>query len=139
MVRENARGRFAKLTGDSQGPTFPTIHRENMGERMPTNQTNVSQTYPWGLYARIGHRVLCSDGKIRSARLAPTPDTFFSIPASVCVRGKWVSGYVTSGEVNGERVYSFRAVKCGKNHNCLPEWPDSLSPDYDELMSKAFA
>ena len=64
---------------------------------------------------------LCEDGIRRYARFTTIePDTYFSHPACVQVRGKTVSGYITSIETNGQRDYAFRAVKYGKNYNILP-------------------
>ena len=70
--------------------------------------TKINYSYPWGIIRRNGNRLLCADGKIRAAELAQTPDTFFSIPASVRVCGKWVSGYATTDERDGQRVHTFR-------------------------------
>src|SRR5690349_20672710 len=90
--------------------------------------TSLEQRMPWGLY--VGGRVLCSDGKVRSlSRIAQTADTFFSIPASVRVKGKTVSGYVTVEAVSGSStptaddpaVAKFVAVKTGRNHAFLPD------------------
>lgn len=69
-------------------------------------------------------RVLCSDGKVRSLkRIAISPDTFFSIPASVTVNGKTVTGYVTSDHSpteSGKETVFFVANQYGKNANLLP-------------------
>jgi hypothetical protein len=70
--------------------------------------TKINYSYPWGLIRRNGNRLLCADGKVRAAELAQCPDTFFSTPASVRVRGKWVSGYATTDEIDGQRVHTFR-------------------------------
>ncbi len=69
--------------------------------------TKINYSYPWGLIHRNGNRLLCADGKVRAAELAQCPDTFFSIPASVRVKGKWISGYATTDERDGQRVYTF--------------------------------
>jgi hypothetical protein len=74
--------------------------------------------------------VLCADGVVRTARLAETgPDTFFSIPARVSVRGRTVSGYVTCETIAGfssatdddPAVYKFCRVDYGKNAELLPK------------------
>lgn len=70
--------------------------------------TKINYSYPWGLIRRNGNRLLCADGKVRAAELAECPDTFFSIPARLRVRGKWVSGYATTDERDGQRVHTFR-------------------------------
>jgi len=100
-------------------------------------KTYVSQSYPWGLYNRHGHRLLCSDGTIRAARLAQTADTFFSIPASINIRWKTVSGYATIEERNGERVFCFRHHT--QHNDRLPAWPERFTNEFDKLMSSALA
>ena len=50
---------------------------------------------PWSFPVKA--RVLCSDGKLRTTvRMAVTADTYFSIPCAVKVKGKEVSGYLTT-------------------------------------------
>lgn len=80
--------------------------------------TALTQRFPWGLY--IGGRALCSDGRVRRlARIAITADSFFSIPASVRVSGRTVSGFVSFGEIpGGVEVVKFTAT--GKNAGLLP-------------------
>lgn len=59
----------------------------------------------WGQV--LQYRVVCPDGKIRNTCwLAQSPDTAFSHPAAIRVRGKYVRGYVTAAG-NGTR-YEFR-------------------------------
>lgn len=90
-------------------------------------QTTVQITMPWGLYGKYGNRLLCSDGVIRAARLAPTPDTFFSVPASVRVKGKHVSGYYTKeGELHAFRHHTVHSDK-------LPVWPNEGTPEFAEV------
>jgi hypothetical protein len=75
-------------------------------------------------------RALCTDGKVRTVRFKTgIADTFFSVPASVSVKGKTVSGYVTVETVEGwttptdgdPAVVKFIAYRYGKNGNLLPE------------------
>jgi hypothetical protein len=55
--------------------------------------TYLQYTMPWSLY--VGAAALCPDGVVRKVkRIAETPDTFFSIPASVTYKGKTVAGHV---------------------------------------------
>lgn len=55
--------------------------------------TYLQYTMPWGLY--VGAKALCPDGKVRKVkRIASTPDTYFSIPASIKYKGKTVAGCV---------------------------------------------
>lgn len=70
--------------------------------------TKINYGQPWGLIRRNGNRLLCADGKVRAAELAQTPDTYFSIPASVRVKGKRITGYATTDERDGQRVHTFR-------------------------------
>lgn len=101
------------------------------------NKTYVSQTFPWGLFKRQGHRLLCSDGTIRAARLASTPDTFFSIPASISIKSKTVSGYATTEDYNGERIFCFRHHT--QHNDKLPAWPQHHSKEFDKLVASAIA
>jgi len=106
--------------------------------------TFVTQSRPWGLYLKNGHRLLCSDGKIRAAELAETADTFFSVPARVRVNGKSVSGYMTVQTRDGSSVetgnnpnaYVFRHHTC--HSDALPSWPGSFTKEHAEIMAKAF-
>lgn len=102
-------------------------------------KTYTRQTYPWGLYARNGHRALCSDGQIRAVEMSPTADTFFSIPARCRVSGRWVSGYVTTDERESDnaRIYTFRHHTNQTPPAPLPEWPDSYTPELAALLAIA--
>ena len=75
---------------------------------------------PWQ-QTRACKRALCSDGRRRYATITSEPDTFFSIPASVKVRGKRVSGFITGRESeDGRQDYEFIAYSYGKNGKLLP-------------------
>lgn len=67
--------------------------------------------------------VLCVDGETRRAEIRQHPDTFFSQPAAVKVKGKTVSGYVTPNDNhphNHTYPYLFIAYSYGKNGDLLP-------------------
>ena len=65
-----------------------------------------------------GGRVLCSDGTVRALKtIERYANTFFSVHASVKVKGKTVSGWVSSDDY--DRIV-FRANKYGKNADLLP-------------------
>ena len=100
-------------------------------------KTFLSQSMPWGLFRRTGHRLLCADGVIRAAELAQTADSFFSIPASVRVCGKRVSGYATCDEIEGVRVHTFRAHDCHKPEFPALEWPACYSDENANILKKA--
>jgi hypothetical protein len=100
-------------------------------------KTFFSQTYPWGFFRRTGHRLLCADGVIRAAELAQTADTFFSIPASIRIRGKRVSGYATTDEVDGVRVHTFRAHDRHKLEHPALAWPACYSEENEAILKKA--
>ena len=58
------------------------------------NGTSITQTFPFGVFIKA--RMLCADGVVRTTRyIASTADTYFSVPCSVKVKGKTVSGYLT--------------------------------------------
>lgn len=73
---------------------------------------------PWQQAHHVS-RALCEDGRRRYARITGEPDTFFSIPASVQVKGKTVSGFITGCKTEGERDYEFIAYAYGKNAGLL--------------------
>lgn len=115
---------------------------------MTTSQkTFTKQILPWGLYNRTGHRLLCSDGEIRAAELAPTANTFFSVPASIRINGKRISGYMTAEEqrwIQGEKerepfltCYSFRHHTEQKNPHNLPAWGELSDSAYNQLIESA--
>lgn len=79
------------------------------------NGTSLTQSYPWGTY--VTGKALCSDGKIRSLkRIAQTADTFFSVPASVVVKGKTVAGYISLDD----DIVRFHSYTYRKNGSLLP-------------------
>jgi hypothetical protein len=72
---------------------------------------------------------MCSDGRVRTLkRIAPTADTFFSIPASVTVDNRTVAGSVTVETVAGSSVATdddpavakFVAYTYRRNGDALP-------------------
>lgn len=64
---------------------------------------------------------LCSDGKRRTARVTGEPDTFFSLPARVKVRGRTVTGFLTVDRSDPSvREWRFHANRFGKNGHLLP-------------------
>lgn len=74
-------------------------------------------------------RAVCSDGTVRAVRFgAGIADTFFSVPCSVKVAGRTVSGYVTVETVEGwttetdgdPACVKFIAYTYGKNADALP-------------------
>lgn len=100
-------------------------------------KTHVSRSYPWGLHPRNGHRLLCSDGVIRSAEMAETADTYFSVPASIRINGKRITGY-TSCERDSKWEHEVWVFRHHTNQNApLPAWPSSFEPEFDVLISKA--
>lgn len=102
------------------------------------NLTHVKRTYPWGLYARNGHKALFSDGRIRAVEMAQTADTFFSVPATARINGKLITGYVTTEEYNNDHVFCFRLHDCHTGTLNFPKWPASYTPEMTTLLSKAF-
>jgi hypothetical protein len=99
-----------------------------MEKRDYADGTFLIVSYPWGVYH--GGRALCSDGQARQLkRIAETADTFFSVPASVRVKGKTVAGYVTVETRKGNStatdadpaVVKFIAYTYRKNGALLPQ------------------
>ena len=78
----------------------------------------------------VSGRALCADGIVRALRFGSgIADTFFSIPASVKVKGKTVSGFVsvetlagyTTPTADDPAVVRFHAYTYGKNASLLKE------------------
>ena len=68
-------------------------------------------------YIKGWKHCLCPDGKRRYVRATTGyADTFFSVPASVTIKGTTISGYVTGRETEGEQDYEFRVVQ-GRKHS----------------------
>jgi hypothetical protein len=83
-------------------------------------KTYITVTRPWGLNRRSGHRLLCADGKIRAAELAAEPDTFFSTPAKIRIKGKWITGYMSVEDRLGDySAFMFNVHDCYQKD--LPE------------------
>lgn len=65
---------------------------------------------------------LCQDGERRTVTVTGEPDTFFSIPARINVKGKTVSGFVTTHDPDDWNLtgdcYVF--VATGKNKHLCP-------------------
>lgn len=109
---------------------------------MKHGTTNAAQVFPWGFFRRKGTRLLCSDGKTRApAYLAETADTFFSVPAAMRIRGKYITGYMTTDEANHptdrtktRKAWTFRA-HTDQPGNPLPAWPDDWTSERWELFS----
>jgi hypothetical protein len=71
----------------------------------------------------LGYRdCLCPDGVRRTVRCG-IPDSFFSAPGRVKVKGKTVSGFVTSiGNAREDGSYDYKFVPTGKNANVFAGW-----------------
>jgi hypothetical protein len=120
------RGSCGKLEA---GNKQPNAHSQKMNVQSHSlGKTKIVRSYPWGLNRRSGHRLLCSDGKVRAAELAESPDTFFSTPARIRVNGKWITGYMTvENETNEDYTKTWSAYVFRQhtyhdlNHN-MPPW-----------------
>lgn len=66
---------------------------------------------------------ICTDGKARTAYVTGQPDTVWTVPAKVRVKGKTVSGFLTMAPTYKPNVlegYIFISNKFGKNGHLLP-------------------
>jgi hypothetical protein len=95
------------------------------GEWVATNAymatTTILRRGPWQIAYRATN-VLCADGARRSARLTSEPDTYSSIPGSVQIRGRTVSGSVWSRETDDGMELLFTPASDGANADALPTW-----------------
>ena len=69
----------------------------------------------WQIPYKATH-VMCADGKERTATLTREPDTSFTIPGNIKVKGKTVTGFVW---VNLEGELEFSADSWRKNAGLL--------------------
>lgn len=99
----------------------------NIWHHKYSRDTYLASSMPFGLY--VDGAAMCSDGKVRKlARISQTADKFFSIPAAVRVRGRYVSGYLSVETEEGWSVETdddplivkFIAYSSGKNSDLLP-------------------
>jgi|SRR6185312_7708056 len=95
--------------------------------RYYAHDTWVRQLFPFGWY--IAGAAMCSDGKVRKLmRIGERADSFFSVPASVKVKGKTVAGFVTvetregyiTDAASDPLVVKFVAYQYRKNAGMLP-------------------
>jgi hypothetical protein len=107
-------------------PPQPPRGMATINTRLYAHGTELTQSHPWGFY--LSGRAMCADGIVRAVRLASTANTFYSVPASVQVRGKTVSGYITVETAHGystetdddPAVIKFGATYYGRNAEMLP-------------------
>lgn len=82
--------------------------------------------FPFASLAKVTNAI-CEDGKQRNAFVTAEPDTFFSVPARVYVKGKTVSGFLSRETIQGfstetpddPAVWKFTAYSYGKNGHLL--------------------
>jgi len=93
-----------------------------MMKREYAQGTSLVTSGPWDDYTAA--TALCPDGKVRKVkRIATTGDTYFSIPASVTVKGKTIAGFLmVDGDPTTVRFvpYTYR-----KNHNMFAKGDES--------------
>lgn len=73
----------------------------------------------WGILHGYTN-VLCSDGIQRYAKITGQADSFWTVPASVKVNGKTVTGFLMQRGNIGSEVQTFTPNQYGKNAGLLP-------------------
>ena len=81
-------------------------------------------TQSYGTILRYGHRVLIADGTLKACTLAPGPDSYFSVAASIRIKRTTVKGYVTPQEVGGITEHVFRPLNSEKLAHPHLVWKD---------------
>lgn len=105
------------------------------GNRHGWRDDHKPRTYanPCGMQTGTRYRVLCSDGRIRTATATAEADSFWTIPARVTVRGQTVTGSVSQRPdydlpypERPSPLYSFAENAYGRAYarrgRVLPEW-----------------
>jgi hypothetical protein len=82
-----------------------TIELKQFGLKKQT----VVRDNTWGSLKAVG-KAICEDGTQRFATVTAEPDTFFSIPARVSVKGTTVRGYLTCETLAGYQTVSIAEV-----------------------------
>jgi hypothetical protein len=89
-------------------------------------EPNVEYRHYWGMDHLFRVDAKCTDNMVRRATVTAEADTYFSTPARVQVRGKSISGFLTTTDhynlpEDGNRaVYEFIQYSYGKNGDMLP-------------------
>ena len=85
------------------------------------NRAQVILSRPWSQIVKI-RGLMCSDGVRRTTQWCGTPDTFFSLPCHVKVKGKTVSGFATQfRRADDSHDWQFHAMRAGRNGARLPD------------------
>lgn len=83
------------------------------------NKATIERRGMWQV-AVICKQAMCSDGKRRNVQLTREPDTLYTIPGRVRVRGVTVTGFITSAAGDdGVKDWKFIANTYGKNGHLL--------------------
>ena len=91
------------------------------GKRAMQAKTGIGKMHSRGMWGQAyrATEVLCVDGKRRSARITGEPEFADMIPASVCAKGKTVSGFIVARETDGHADLVFFAYTYLKNHSLI--------------------
>lgn len=96
--------------------------RKSEGCAQPNGSILYRTPGPFASVAAVGN-CPCADGQRRMVYATGEPDTFFSIPAATRVRGKWVSGFLTTADtLKSAEGYEFVHYTYGKNAALMQEW-----------------
>lgn len=75
----------------------------------------------WSQIVQI-RAIICSDGVRRVTSWCGTPDTFFTLPCHVKIRGRTVSGFATQfRRADDTHDWKFCATRAGRNAFVLPD------------------
>lgn len=92
---------------------------------------------PWQILIKVTN-VLCSDGKFRTFWAQGEPDTFFTQPGRVKVKGKTVTGFIwadTTFPYGVDTIFKFTANQWMKNAGELPQWKDAVIPNLNSVLN----
>lgn len=85
------------------------------------NRARIIHSGPWRQITQI-RAIMCADGVRRVTSWCGTPDTFFSLPCHVKVKGKTVSGFATQfRRADDSHDWQFHAMRAGRNSGVLPD------------------
>jgi hypothetical protein len=78
--------------------------------KYPNGSESVMSPGPFSQLIAVKH-CPCEDGRVRLVKEIGTPDTYWTAPGRIHVKGRTVTGFVSCDEEG----YTFHANKSGKN------------------------
>jgi hypothetical protein len=101
------------------------LHDPKSGQQAPNGAITYSTPGAFRSMARV-ENCPCDDNVRRLVYITGEPDSFYSVPAAVRVKGTWVGGFVTfRSAVNGGEIDASKEgphfIATGKHKDLIPD------------------